>query len=339
MRLDPTQLRDWQIAEAAEEAMKPIGHLTREMGLEHGEILPVGHKLAKVDFKKVLARLGSRPTAKYIDVAGITPTPLGEGKTTTTIGLIQGLGRLGLRATGAIRQASGGPTFNIKGTSAGGGLAQCIPLGPLSFRLTGDIDSVTNAHNLAMVALTARMQHERNYDDAQLAKRGLRRLDIDPERVQIRWAMDLCAQALRQIRIGQGGPKNGIEMDSGFQISVSSEIMAILAIAHDLGDLRRRIARMIMAYDRRGRPVTTADLEVDGAMAAWLVEAINPNLLQTIEGQPLFVHTGWAPSWPTTTSRRAGLARTSGTRSSGTSSAACPAWCRTQWSSWLLCGP
>ena len=292
MRLDPTQLRDWQIAEAAEEAMKPIGHLTREMGLEHSEILPVGHKLAKVDFKKVLARLGSRPTAKYIDVAGITPTPLGEGKTTTTIGLIQGLGRLGLRATGAIRQASGGPTFNIKGTSAGGGLAQCIPLGPLSFRLTGDIDSVTNAHNLAMVALTARMQHERNYDDAQLAKRGLRRLDIDPERVQIRWAMDLCAQALRQIRIGQGGPKNGIEMDSGFQISVSSEIMAILAIAHDLGDLRRRIARMIMAYDRRGRPVTTADLEVDGAMAAWLVEAINPNLLQTIEGQPLFVHTG-----------------------------------------------
>jgi len=272
--------------------MKPIGQLAREMGLEHSEILPVGHKLAKVDFKKVLARLGDRPPAKYVDVAGITPTPLGEGKTTTTIGLIQGLGRLGFRATGAIRQASNGPTFNIKGTSAGGGLAQCIPLGPLSFRLTGDIDSVTNAHNLAMVALTARMQHERNYDDAQLARRGLRRLDIDPEHVQIRWAMDLCAQALRRIRIGLGGSKDGIEMDSGFQISVSSEIMAILAMARDLPDLRRRIAQMIVAYDRKGRPVTTADLEVDGAMAAWLVEAINPNLLQTMEGQPLFVHAG-----------------------------------------------
>jgi len=292
MRLDPRHLRDWQIAEAAEGAMKPIGQLAREMGLEHSEILPVGHKLAKVDFKKVLARLGDRPPAKYVDVAGITPTPLGEGKTTTTIGLIQGLGRLGFRATGAIRQASNGPTFNIKGTSAGGGLAQCIPLGPLSFRLTGDIDSVTNAHNLAMVALTARMQHERNYDDAQLARRGLRRLDIDPEHVQIRWAMDLCAQALRRIRIGLGGSKDGIEMDSGFQISVSSEIMAILAMARDLPDLRRRIAQMIVAYDRKGRPVTTADLEVDGAMAAWLVEAINPNLLQTMEGQPLFVHAG-----------------------------------------------
>ena len=292
MKLDPIRLKDWQIAEAAEEAMKLIGQLTREMGLEHGEILPVGHKLAKVDFKKVLARLGDRPTAKYIDVAGITPTPLGEGKTTTTIGLIQGLARLGHRATGAIRQASGGPTFNIKGTSAGGGLSQCIPLGPLSIRLTGDIDCVTNAHNLAMVALTARMQHERNYNDQQLAKRGLRRLDVDPDRVQIKWAMDFCAQALRNIRIGRGGIRDGLEMDSGFQISVSSEVMAILAIAQDLADLRQRIGKIIVAYDKQGRPVTTADLEVDGAMTAWLVEAINPNLLQTIEGQPLFVHAG-----------------------------------------------
>jgi formate--tetrahydrofolate ligase len=292
MRLDPTQLKDWQIAEAVEQSMKPIGHLAREMGLEHGEILPVGHRLAKVDFKKVLARLGDGPIAKYIDVAGITPTPLGEGKTTTTIGLIQGLGRLGHRATGAIRQASGGPTFNIKGTSAGGGLSQCIPLGPLSIRLTGDIDCVTNAHNLAMVAVTARMQHERNYDDQQLAKRGLHRLDIDPDRVQIKWAMDFCAQALRNIRIGRGGARDGFEMDSGFQISVSSEVMAILAIAQDLSDLRQRIAKMIVAYDKQGRPVTTADLEVDGAMTAWLVETINPNLLQTIEGQPLFVHAG-----------------------------------------------
>jgi len=292
MGLDPTRLKDWQLAQAAEERMKPIGHLAREMGLEHSEILPIGHKLAKVDFKKVLARVKDRPNAKYIDVCGITPTPLGEGKTTTTIGLIQGLGRLGLRATGAIRQASSGPTFNIKGTSAGGGLSQIIPVGPLSIRLTGDIDCVTNAHNLAMVALTARMQHERNYTDEQLAKRALRRLDIDPTRVQIKWAIDFCAQALRKIRIGIGGPMDGVEMDSGFQISVSSEVMAILAIAQDLADLRRRISRMIVAYDRQGRPITTADLEVDGAMTAWLVDAINPNLVQTMEGQPMFVHTG-----------------------------------------------
>ena len=292
IKLDPTIMKDWQIAEAAEQRMKPIGQLTREMGLEHSEMIPVGHTLAKVDFKKVLARLGQNPTGKYIDVAGITPTPLGEGKTTTTIGLIEGLAAIGKRATGAIRQASGGPTFNIKGSAAGGGLAQCIPLTPFSIRLTGDIDCITNAHNLAMVALTARMQHERNYDDIKLAERGLKRLDIDSNRVQIKWAIDFCAQALRNITIGQGGKMDGFEMASGFQISVSSELMAILAIAKDLKELRTRISKMVVALDKQGRPVTTADLEVDGAMCAWLVEAFNPNLLQTIEGQPVFVHAG-----------------------------------------------
>ncbi|MDH7598760.1 MAG: formate--tetrahydrofolate ligase [Sedimentisphaerales bacterium] len=291
-RLDPTTLKDWQLAQAAEERMKPIGQLAREMGLEHSEILPIGPKMAKVDFRKVLARVKDRPNAKYIDICGITPTPLGEGKTTTTVGLIQGLAKLGLRATGAVRQASSGPTFNIKGTSAGGGLSQILPVGPLSIRFTGDIDCVTNAHNLAMVALTARMQHERNYSDEQLARRGLRRLDIDPNSVQIKWAIDFCAQALRRIRIGLGGPKDGVEMESGFQISVSSEVMAILAIAQDLADLRTRIGRMVVAHDKAGRPITTADLEVDGAMAAWLVDAINPNLVQTTEGQPIFVHAG-----------------------------------------------
>jgi len=292
MQLDPQTMKDWQIAEAAERAMKPIGKLTRELGLEHHEVIPVGHTLAKVDFKKVLARLGDHPRGKYIDVAGITPTPLGEGKTTTTIGLVQGLAQAGCRATGAIRQASGGPTFNIKGSAAGGGLAQCIPLTPFSIRLTGDIDCITNAHNLAMVALTARMQHERNYDDAKLALRGLQRLDIDPQRVQIKWAIDFCAQALRNITIGKGGKMDGFEMESGFQISVSSELMAILAIARDLKELRQRVSKMVVALDKQGRPVTTADLEVDGAMCAWLVEAFNPNLLQTIEGQPVFVHAG-----------------------------------------------
>ncbi len=285
-------MQDWEIAEAAEERMKPIQRLAAEIGLRDDELISYGNKVGKVDYKKVLARLLNAPTAKYIDITAITPTPLGEGKTTTTIGLIEGLGQLGKRVCGAIRQPSSGPTFNIKGSAAGGGLAQCIPLTPISIRLTGDIDCVTNAHNLAMVALTARMQHERNYDDARLAKSNLRRLDIDPGRVQIGWAIDFCAQSLRNIRIGLGDKTAGFEMDSGFQMTVASEVMAILAVARDLKDLRERIAKMVVAYDRRGREVTTADLEVDGAMTAWMLDAINPNLVQTIEGQPVFIHAG-----------------------------------------------
>jgi formate--tetrahydrofolate ligase len=292
MKLDPRKLKDWQIAEAAEEEMKPVGQLAEEMGLREDELIPMGRKLAKVDYQKALARLKDVPTAKYIDVTAITPTPLGEGKTTTAIGLVEGLGKLGKHPVGAIRQPSGGPTFNIKGSAAGGGLAQCIPLTPFSIRLTGDIDCVTNAHNLAMVALTSRLQHENNYDDQRLAKSGLKRLDIDPARVQMKWTMDFCAQSLRDIRIGQGGKMDGYEMDSGFQITVSSEVMAILAVAKDLKDLRGRMAKIIVAYDKKGNEVTTADLEVDGAMTAWMVDAINPNLLQTIEGQPVFVHAG-----------------------------------------------
>jgi len=292
MKLDPTKMKDWQIAEAAEEQMKPVSQLAGEMGLKADELIPMGHKLAKVDCTKVLTRLKGVPSAKYVNVTAITPTPLGEGKTTTSMGLVEGLGKLGKRVVGAIRQPSGGPTFNIKGSAAGGGLAQCIPLTPFSIRLTGDIDSITNAHNLAMVALTSRMQHESNYDDARLAKGNLKRLDIDPQRVQMKWAMDFCAQSLRNIRIGMGGKMDGFEMDSGFQITVSSEVMAILAVARDLKDLRERIARIVVAYDKKGNEVTAADLEVDGAMTAWMVDAINPNLLQTIEGQPVFVHAG-----------------------------------------------
>jgi formyltetrahydrofolate synthetase len=292
-KLDPTKMKDWQIAEAAEEQMKPVRRLADEMGLKEDELLPMGLQLGKVDYMKVLKRLKDVPSAKYVDVTAITPTPLGEGKTTTAMGLIEGLGKLNKKVTGAIRQPSGGPTFNIKGSAAGGGLAQCIPLTPFSIRLTGDIDSITNAHNLAMVALTSRMQHEMNYDDARLAKSNItRRLDIDPKRVQMKWTMDFCAQALRNIRIGRGGKMDGYEMDSGFQITVSSEVMAILAVAKDLKDLRERMGKIVVAYDKKGNEVTTADLEVDGAMTAWMTEAINPNLLQTIEGQPVFVHAG-----------------------------------------------
>jgi formate--tetrahydrofolate ligase len=275
MKLDPTKLKDWQIAEAAEETMKPVSQLARELNLKDEELLPMGRQLARVDYAMTYERVKRNPTAKYIDVTAITPTPLGEGKTTTAIGLIEGLGKLGKRVTGAIRQPSGGPTFNIKGSAAGGGLAQCIPLTPFSIRLTGDIDCITNAHNLAMVALTSRMQHERNYNDEQLAKRNLKRLDIDPNRVQMCWVMDFCAQALRNIIIGRGG-----KMD------------AILALAKSLKDLRERISRVVVAYDKKGNEVTTADLEVDGAMTAWMVETLNPSLLQTVEGQPVFVHAG-----------------------------------------------
>ena len=290
--LDPRTMKDWQIAEVAERTMKPFAQVGAELGLKEDELIPYGRFLGKVDYPRVLKRIRHLPQGKYIDVTAINPTPLGEGKTTTTIGLVQGLGKLGKRVVGAIRQPSGGPTFNIKGSAAGGGLAQCLPLTPFSIRLTGDIDSITNAHNLAMVALTSRMQHEANYDDDKLAKLGLKRLDVDPGRVTIKWAIDFCAQALRNITIGKGGKMDGVEMESGFQITVSSEVMAILAMAKDLADLRRRMAKMVVAYSRQGREITTADLGVDVAMTAWMVDALNPNLLQTIEGQPVFVHAG-----------------------------------------------
>ena len=291
-KLDPTKMKDWEIAEAAEAGLRPAKELAAELGLQEDEWTPYGRVLAKVDVTRVLRRLGEKKRGKYIDVTAITPTELGEGKTTTTLGLVEGLGRLGKKVVGCVRQPSGGPTFNIKGSAAGGGLAQVVPLTSLSLGLTGDIDAITNANNLAMVALNSRMQHERNHDDAWLAERGLKRLDIDPERVQMRWALDFCAQGLRNIEIGLGGRLDGFNMKSGFYITVASEVMAILAMSADLADLRRRLGRIIVAYSKSGAPVTTADLEVDGAMCALLVNAIQPTLMQSIEGQPVFVHAG-----------------------------------------------
>ena len=294
MKLDPLKMSDWQIAEAAEESLKPVAELAAELGIEKDELSQYGKFYGKIDSASILSRL-DKPGAKrgkYINVTAITPTPLGEGKTTTTMGLVQGLGKLGRKPVGAIRQPSGGPTFNIKGSAAGGGLAQCLPLSPLSLGLTGDIDAITNANNLCMTALTARMQHENNYDDARLAKSGLTRLDIDPSRINMRWAMDFCAQALRNITIGKGGKLDGFEMDSGFYISVASEVMAILALSGDLADLRGRMSKIVVAWSRSGKPITTRDLEVDGAMTAWMVRAVNPTLMQTVEGQPVLVHAG-----------------------------------------------
>jgi len=292
MPLDPTKHQDWEIAEAAEKSMKTVYQLAEELGLEKEELLPHGHYVAKLDFKKILKRLEGKPDGKYVDVTAITPTPLGEGKSTTTMGLTQGLGKRGKSVIAAIRQPSGGPTMNIKGSAAGGGLSQCVPLTPFSLGLTGDINAIMNAHNLAMVAVTSRMQHEFNYNDAQLEKRGLKRLDIDPRNVEMKWIIDFCAQALRDIIIGQGGKSDGFMMRSGFAIAVSSEVMAILAVAKDLKDMRERMGRIVVAYSKSGAPVTTEDLGVAGAMTAWMVEALNPNLMQTIEGQPVLVHAG-----------------------------------------------
>lgn len=283
---------DWQIAAQAEQQMKSFTRLGGELGLVDSEMLPANPFYGKIEADAVLRRVGAEKRARYVVVTAINPTPAGEGKTTTTVGLVDALAQAGHRCTGAIRQPSSGPTFNLKGAGAGGGQSQCLPRTPLSIRLTGDIDSVTNAHNLAMTALTARMQHEQNYDDARLARSQVRRLDIDPTQVQIGWCLDFCAQALRQIKIGQGGARDGVEMASQFQMSATSEVMAILSLARDLADLRQRISRMVLARDRQGRDITSADLEVDGAMCAWLADAIKPNLLQTIGGTPMLVHAG-----------------------------------------------
>ncbi len=291
MAWDATQLKDWQIAEEAEKTMPTTEQLQEILGLQKEEIIPYG-RTPKLDFLKIMNRLGEKPDGKYIEVTAITPTPLGEGKTTTTLGLIEGLAKRGKNVGGAIRQPSGGPTMNIKGTAAGGGNALLIPMTEFSLGLTGDINDIMNAHNLAMVALNARMQHESNYTDEQLAQRNLKRLNIDPKNVEMGWIIDFAAQGLRNIIIGLGGKTDGFTMQSKFGIAVGSELMAILAIAKDLPDLRDRIGKIIVAYDKTGKPITTSDLEVAGAMTAWMRNTINPSVCYTAEGQPVLVHAG-----------------------------------------------
>ena len=289
--LDPTVYKDWQIAEEAERTLPPVDHFREKLGLLPEEIIPYG-KTPKLDFIKIMNRLKDKPDGKFIEVTAITPTPLGEGKSTTSLGLIEGLGKLGKNVGGCLRQPSGGPTMNVKGTAAGGGNALLMPMTEFSLGLTGDINDIMNAHNLAMVALNARMQHERNYNDEQLAKRGLKRLDVDPKRVEMGWVLDFCAQGLRNIIMGIGGPKDGYLMESKFGIAVGSELMAILAVAKDLKDLRERIGKIVVAYSRSGEPITTEDLEVAGAMTAWMRNCINPTMCYTVEHQPVLVHAG-----------------------------------------------
>lgn len=293
-RFDATKMKDWEIAEAAEETMKSVVQISKELELEDKELLPYGHHVGKLDYQAILKRLKNKPDGKYIDVTAVTPTPLGEGKSTTSMGLVQGMGKLGKSVIGAIRQPSSGPTFNLKGSAAGGGLAQCIPLTDLSLGLTGDFDAIGNAHNLCMAALMSRIDKEFKYPDAFLIKNKMKRLNIDPRNVEMKWVIDFAAQSLRNINVGLGGDMDGFMMQSGFTILVASELMAILAVASDLKDLRERISRIVVAYDKTKsqNPITTADLEVDGAMTAIMARTLNPNLMQTIEGQPVLVHAG-----------------------------------------------
>ncbi len=292
MAYDAVKMKDWQISEAAEENMPTPDEWQEKLGLQKDEIIPYG-RLCRLDFLKIIDRLKDRPDGKYIEVTAITPTPLGEGKSTTSCGLMEGMGKRGLNVGGCLRQPSGGPTMNIKGTAAGGGNALLIPLTEFSMGLAGDINDIMNAHNLAMVALTSRMQHERNYDDEQLARlTRMPRLNIDPTRVEMGWIMDFCAQSLRNIIIGLGGRMDGFTMQSKFGIAVSSELMAMLSIVTDLTDLRKRMDEITVAFDKKGKPITTGDLEVGGAMTAWMRNTINPTLCSTVEYQPLMVHAG-----------------------------------------------
>jgi methylenetetrahydrofolate dehydrogenase (NADP+)/methenyltetrahydrofolate cyclohydrolase/formyltetrahydrofolate synthetase len=292
MPYNAVEMADWQISEAAEKNMPTSEEWRDKLGLQKDEVMPIG-RLCKLDFLKIINRLKDRPDGKYIEVTAITPTPLGEGKSTTTLGILEGLGARKKNVGGCIRQPSGGPTMNVKGTAAGGGNALLIPMTEFSLGLTGDINDIMNAHNLAMVALTARMQHERYYNDEQLERLSkMKRLNIDPTRVEMGWIIDFCAQALRNIVIGLGGRTDGFTMQSKFGIAVSSECMAILSIVRDLADLKEKLNNITVAFDRRGKPVTTRDLQVGNAMTAWMRNTINPTLMCAAEYQPCMVHAG-----------------------------------------------
>jgi len=281
---------DIEISQAA--APLPIGEVAWRAGILPEELEPYGSSKAKVSLR-VIERLKDAPQAKYIDVTAITPTPLGEGKTTTSVGLTQGLSKIGKKAILCIRQPSMGPTFGIKGGAAGGGYSQVIPMEEFNLHLTGDIHAVAVANNLLAAAIDARMKHEAHIPQAEWSKLGLPRLDIDPDSITWRRVVDVNDAALRFIETGQSDHwMDGPRRRTGFDIAVASEVMAILALATDLNDLRRRMARIVVGTNRKGKPITAADIGCDGAMTVLLKEALKPNLMQTLEGQPAFVHAG-----------------------------------------------
>ncbi len=288
---------DIEIAQAAD--LRPILEIAAKIGLTEDDLDLYGKYKAKVHLD-VLKKFADRPQGKYIDVTAITPTPLGEGKTTTTVGLVQALGsELGKNVVACIRQPSMGPTFNIKGGAAGGGYSQIIPMEDFNLHLTGDIHAISVANNLVAAAIDSRMYHESRQSDEGLAKRGLRRLDIDPATITWNRVVDVCDRSLREIQIGfnddklaDGSPSPIFPRKTGFDITVASELMAILALTTGLKDLRERVGRVVFALDKQGNPVTLEDLGVAGAVTVLLKDAIMPNLMQTLEGQPAFVHAG-----------------------------------------------
>ncbi len=323
---------DIEIAQEQMEHAKPIAQIAEELGILPEELELYGNYKAKIKLE-ILERLKDRPDGKYIDVTAITPTPLGEGKTTTTVGLCQALGaHLGKNVMTVIRQPSQGPTFGIKGGAAGGGYSQIIPMEDFNLHLTGDIHAITAAHNLCAAALDTRIMHEANTpDDEKLfnalcppdkqgnrkfsptmlrrlkklgidktdpneltpeERRRFARLNIDYSGVQWRRVIDINDRMLREIQVGLGKEEQGFEHRSGYDITVASEIMAILALTTSLEDMRERLGRMVVALDRDGNAVTAEDLGVAGAMTVLMKDAIKPNLMQTLEGTPAIVHAG-----------------------------------------------
>ncbi len=281
---------DLQIAQEAE--IVPILDIAKKVGLAESDLEPYGWYKAKVHLD-VVERLKDKPNAKYIDVTAITPTPLGEGKTTTTVGLSQALGsQLGKNVFTCIRQPSMGPTFGIKGGAAGGGYSQIIPMEDFNLHFTGDIHAVGVAHNLAAAALDSRMMHERRLSDRALERVDLKRLDIDPYSILWNRVVDVEDAAMREIISGLGGKRNGVIRETGYDITVASEVMAILALATSWKDLRERLGRITLATDNSGNPITADDLGVAGAMTVLMRDALMPNLMQTLEGTPAFVHAG-----------------------------------------------
>ncbi len=280
---------DIEIAQAAQ--MRPILQLAMQAGLREDDLEMYGKYKAKVHLD-VRERLKTRPNARYIDVTAITPTPLGEGKTTTTIGLTQALGRLGKRALCAIRQPSMGPTFGIKGGAAGGGYSQIVPMEDFNLHLTGDIHAVSAAHNLCAAAIDARLYHESRWSESYFTKIGLRKLNIDPYSITWNRVVDMNDRALRHIITGLGDVDDGPMRQAGFDITVASELMAILALSTSLEDMRERIGRIVIGTDTKKNPITTEDLGVAGAMTVLMKDALMPNLLQTLEEQLAFVHAG-----------------------------------------------
>jgi formyltetrahydrofolate synthetase len=290
---------DIDIAQAA--PLKPIIEIAKKLGLTEDDLDFYGKHKAKIHLD-VLKKFKDRPQGKYIDVTAITPTPLGEGKTTTTVGLTQALGTsLGKSVVACIRQPSMGPTFNIKGGAAGGGYSQIIPMEDFNLHLTGDIHAITVSHNLVAAAIDTRLFHESRQSDEGLAKAGVKRLDIDPKTITWNRVVDVCDRALRGIDVGLGDDERLMADGSnspifprrtGYDISVASEIMAILALTTSLKDMRERLGRVVFAYSKAGKPITLEDLGIAGAVTVLMKDAIMPNLMQTLEGQPALVHAG-----------------------------------------------